>query len=119
MASTRNKNSMRDYSCEQRVFQDINLYQTYTNSAYGEATTTHLPCLGFNGAAIPREKLSGNPIDVESKLFGIGSTNLVEPQGPLVPELKCVQHKSIIDKVEFVMPQPFVMEKNQRPRPVN
>ena len=119
MASTRNKNSVRDYSCEQRIFQDINSYQTYTNSAYGQAITTHLPCLGFNGAAIPREKLSGNPIDIESSLFGIGSTNLVEPQAPINPELTCVKHKSIIDKVEFVMPEPLVIEKNQRPRPLN
>jgi len=119
MASTRNKNSIRDYSSEQRIFQDINSYQTFQNSAYGEAHTTNLPGLGFNCASIPREKLSGNPIDIESTLFGIGSTNLVEPQAPVHPQLNCVKHKDIIDKVEFVMPEPLVIEKNQRPRPLN
>lgn len=119
MASTRNKNSIRDYSSEQRIFQDMNSYQTFQNSAYGVAHTTNLPGLGFSGASIPREKLAENPIDIESTLFGIGSTNLVEPQAPVQPQFNCIKHKDIIDKVEFVMPEPFVMEKNQRPRPLN
>ena len=119
MTSTRNNNSQRNYSCEQRIFQDINLYQTYNNSAYGEAHKTNLPGLGFNGASIPRDKLSHNPIDIESNLFGIGSTNLVTPLPPIEPQFKCLNHKDIIDKIPFIMPEPLVIEKNQRPRPLN
>ena len=119
MASTRNINSKRNYSCEQDIFKNIQNYQTYNNSAYGEAVTTNLPCLGFGAAAIPRDKLAHNPVEIESSLFGIGSTNLVTPKQYVEPQLNCLSHKDIINKVEFVMPQPFVMEKNQRPRPVN
>tara|TARA_Y100000992_G_C21041170_1_gene384995 strand:- start:5 stop:364 length:360 start_codon:yes stop_codon:yes gene_type:complete len=119
MASTRNINSTRDYSCQQRIFNDINNYNTFENSAYGVAHQTNLPDLGFNGASIPREKLSNNAIDIESQLFGIGSTNLVTPKTPVLPDLNCIQHKKIIDKVPFVMPNPLVIEKNQRPRPKN
>lgn len=119
MSSTRNINSTRNYSCEQDIFKSQHDYNTFNNSAYGEAHSTHLPALGFNGASIPREKLSSNPIDIESQLFGIGSTNLVTPKQYVEPQLNCLSHKDIINKVEFVMPQPFVMEKNQRPRPVN
>jgi hypothetical protein len=119
MASTRNINSKRNYSCEQDIFKNIQNYQTYTNSAYGEASTTNLPCLGFGAAAIPREKLAHNPVEIESSLFGIGSTNLVVEQQPITPQLKCLQHKSIVDKIPFIMPEPLVVEKNQRPRPLN
>ena len=42
----------------------------------------------MNHSSMARDALSGNAIDTESQLFGIGSTNLVEPQMPIRPDVK-------------------------------
>jgi hypothetical protein len=59
--------------------------------------------------------LSANSADIESQLFGIGSTNLVNPQAPIAPDV--YQHKSlnIADKIPILVPTPFQAYSNQRP----
>ena len=59
--------------------------------------------------------MSNNPVNIESYLFGIDSTNLVKPRVYEQPELKQLQSLQIIDRMPMVMPEPLVIEKDQRP----
>ena len=115
MASTRNINTQGNYCLKQREYQESRQYTGYKHSAYGEAVDTKLPGNGFNPAQIPWNKLSHNAADIESFLFGINSTNLVKPQGPLTPELACLQSANIFETKPVYMPEPFIPLKNQRP----
>ena len=118
MASTRNKNTNTNYCIQQRQFQDNMLYNTYTHSQWGESYTTHLPTYGLNTPNLPRDKLSSNPIETESYLFGINSTNLVNPAPAVVPQLKTLRGTKFFDRLPLVMPKDFVVPTDQRAFPV-
>ena len=119
MASTRNINSPGDYKLEQQTFArnlDTNLYKYGAN---GMAYNPGLPC---GGSAPPslmwRDALSGNPIEIESALFGINSTNLVNPAPAVVPQLKTLRETKFFDRMSLVMPKDLVVPANQRAFPV-
>lgn len=117
MASTRNKNTRGNYCLEQRAFQQQAAYTA--NREYAFAPRTMNPGAGLLAGQLPDTALSGNPNDIESFLFGIGSTNLVTPQAPITAELKQLPELSIIDrKVPLIMPKEFVLDDNQRPFPI-
>jgi len=118
MASTRNKNTPGNYCLDQRQNTGSEAWQLYKNGANGYAYDTRLPGLGLNPAQYPINVLSYNPADIESFLFGINSTNLVNPAPPLTPEFKCLQTANIIKKVDVIMPQPLVIQKQERPFPI-
>ena len=115
MASTRNKNTPGNYCLEEKEEYESRKYVLYKNSAYGEAFKTNLPGNGLNPAQIPWNKLSHNAADIESFLFGINSTNLVKPAGPLTPELSCLKTLNLFETRPVYMPDPLVVQKNQRP----
>ena len=116
MASTRNINTPGNYCLEQRQYQDSQQYTLYPNSQYGAAYTTNLPGNGLNPGQVPGNQLSNNAPDIESFLFGIGLTNLVEPIQPLVPQFKTLETENIYIKKPTLMPVPLVIEKS-RPFP--
>ena len=79
------------------------------------------PGNGLLGAKTAREVMAFNACDIESKLFGIGTTNLVKPLPEIQPRFKDVdanlrelQSLSIIDRVELVMPEPLKVSNNER-----
>ena len=115
MAATRNKNTKGNYCLEQRQNTNSESWLLYTNGANGYAYDTKLPGTGLNPGQIPWSKLSKNAADIESFLFGINSTNLVNPQGPLTPELNCLQSSHLFKKQDIIMPVPSAISKNQRP----
>ncbi len=115
MASTRNRNTPGNYSLEQREYRQFENYTLYPNSQYGAAYNTRLPGNGLLPAQIPWNKLSYNAADTESFLFGINSTNLVNPAGPLTPQIKCLQDKDLWQKTPTIMLIPLVIPKDQRP----
>jgi hypothetical protein len=51
-------------------------------------------------------------------LFGINSTNLVNPAPCFVPEINKLASANIYEKGVTFVPEPLVIEKNQRPFPV-
>ena len=118
MASTRNRNTPGNYCLEQRQYNQSENYTLYPNSQYGAAYNTRLPGNGLLPAQIPWNKLSYNAADTESFLFGINSTNLVNPAPCFVPEIKKLNSANIFEKTAVYMPEPLVIEKNQRPFPV-
>ena len=118
MASTRNRNTPGNYSLEQREYRQFENYTLYPNSQYGAAYNTRLPGNGLLPAQIPWNKLSHNAADTESFLFGINSTNLVNPAPPLTPQLICLQTANVFKTKPVIMPIPQAIPKDQRPFPV-
>ena len=78
-----------DYCLQQRQHKQNLGYNMYEHSQWGTPTTTAFPAAGSAPPSLMwRDALSANPIEIESSLFGIGSTNLVTPQKPVCPQLK-------------------------------
>ena len=115
MASTRNKNTKNEYDIKQRQFQNNMIYNTFTHSQWGESYTNYLPTYGLNPPKIPRDKLSNNSIETESYLFGINSTNLVKPIGPVTPQINHLDTVTFFEKKQTLIPEPLVVKKDQRP----
>jgi hypothetical protein len=118
MASTRNRNTPGNYCLEQKQYKNSETYTLYPNSQYGAAYNTRLPGNGLLPAQIPWNKLSYNAADTESFLFGINSTNLVNPAPCFVPEPVKMDSTNIFNKGPIYMPEPLATETNQRPFPV-
>lgn len=118
MASTRNKNTPGNYCLEQKQFSNSQEYVLYPNSQYGAAYNTRIAGNGLNPGQIPWNKLSYNAPDIESFLFGINSTNLVKPAPCFVPELSKIDSVNIYENKPILIPEPLVINKNQRPFPV-
>ena len=118
MASTRNKNTPGNYCLDQRQNVGQESWQLYKNGANGYAYDTRLPGNGLNHGQLPWYTLSHNPADIESFLWGINSTNLVNPAGPLTPELKCLQTANVFKTKPVIMPVPQAIPKYERPFPI-
>ena len=116
MASTRTNNTPGNYCLQQRQYQESRQYTGYKNSAYGQAYDTKLPGNGLNPAQIPWNKLSKNSADIESFLFGINSTNLVNPSPIFVSEPNPIMYENLYQPKPTYMPLPLVIERN-RPFP--
>jgi len=116
MASTRNINQPADYKQQQFAYRQAVDY--ITNKEYAFANPSYLAGDGLIQGHMPDTLLSGNPSDIESFLFGIGSTNLVKPQGPVTAELKRIPAASIMNKVPLIMPKDLVIENEQRQYPM-
>ena len=113
MSSTRNKNMPGDYTLEQSANRLGCKYSTYESA--GKPVETHYAGDGLLTGRIPASNLAFNACDIESQLFGIGSTNLVNPKKDVRPDIKPVQSLNMIDKLPIFIPEPLVVEKNQRP----
>ena len=61
---------------------------------------------------------SGLLVEIESSLFGINSTNLVDPQPEPCPMLKTVPEKAWFATPELIMPKELVVSTRQRPFPI-
>jgi hypothetical protein len=118
MSSTRNLNTCGNYRLQQDAFNLASTYTSYECAANGRAYTPAIPCMGIMPSHMPRNTLSHNPVEIETALFGINSTNLVEPQPAVVPDLKHVPEVSYFERLPLLMPDSLVVEKNQRPFPV-
>jgi len=112
MASTRNKNSPGDYKLEQNINTHIDSYSTLRSSTY--AFENYLAGDGLLAGKNPRESICTNYCDVESELFGIGTSNLVKPKPPVVPSFNPIKSLNVIDRTPVFIPQPLIVEKGQR-----
>jgi len=116
MASTHLKNSKGQYCQEQRDHLLTEKYDFY--KGFKVPMQSSLPVLGFNPsnmrAGIYNNILSNNPIDIESDLFGVGSTNLVKAKPTVYPSLNKLPEKCFFSRPHLAIPNPLVIEKNQR-----
>lgn len=113
MASTRNRNMENEYCLEQKENKHIMDNRVYVHRTY--AFDTRMPCAGINVGYRPNDVLSANATDIESQLYGINSTNLVQKKSPLVPHLKKHQDIAFFERRPVYIPEPLVIENNQRP----
>ena len=115
MASSRNKNTSGDYALEQYAYNKQIDYSTYLNSSSGQSYLNHFPGNGLLMGKRPHTELSYNPTDIENLLFGIGSTNLVNPMETPVAQIKHLESLNICDRTPVIIPTPLAREPNQRP----
>lgn len=115
MASTRNRNTSGNYVAEQSINQFQREYFSYeTASHYAVPNQTHFPGNGLVGMKTAHRNLSTNYSDVESYLFGIGSTNLVSPVSNPTPEINQLQSLNVMNKTPLLMPEALSIQGNQR-----
>jgi len=115
MASTRNRNTSGNYNLQNKEYKQTETYRLYPNSQCGSAYNTRMPGNGLLPGQMPWNKLSYNAADTESFLFGINSTNLVNPVACFVPEISKLNTINVYEKNEIFVPEPLVIEKKQRP----
>jgi hypothetical protein len=115
MASTRNINTRCNYNLEQRINNNIFDYQQYQNCSSGKAYDEAIPCFGIYPSKLSMDTLSNNPIDIETQLRGIGSSNLVFEQPVIKPDLKTIRSIKFYDRLALQLPEPLIIETNQRP----
>ena len=105
MASTRNRNTRGDYALEQnRYAHQFEFGDHNTSSFLGVAYNTVLPGDGLVGMRADSRVLSRNYCDIETELFGIGSTNLVQAKPAVVPEVYKLDTQHLSKKVPHHMP---------------
>tara|TARA_B100000900_G_scaffold80381_1_gene64760 strand:+ start:61 stop:420 length:360 start_codon:yes stop_codon:yes gene_type:complete len=116
MASTRNKNTSLNYNLENQNYKYIVDSNLYLHSSSGRPISECIPNVGYTPSHMSRDTFSNNAIDIESSLYGIGSTNLVKPCAPVVPSMRSIDFKDYFERTNTViMPYPLVFENNQRP----
>lgn len=112
MASTRSKNDPGNYANEQRK---LHLAREYIHAPHGASHDTRLSELGVTPSHLPRDVLAHNPVDIESRLYGIGASNLASPPPVVYPRLKHIPSHRWFERVPMMMPRRLVTEPNQRP----
>jgi len=120
MASTRLrmlKNEKQIFNRENRDIVDNRLY-VQRGYAYQDA----LPCAGINVGHMPNNTLSYNATDVESGLFGL-SNDFVPDNNPnnsnIIPisvQSKHLKDLAFFERPQVFLPEPLVIENNQRPK---
>lgn len=113
MSSTRFVNSKGEYACEQRRNSNI-----VTNRLFEQRTVaydTRDSTFGVFDGHRPNYTLSKNATDIESQLYGIGSTNLVQPRTPAIPRFIRNPEITFFNRPNQFLPDPLVLEKCQRP----
>jgi len=115
MSSTRSKNTPGDYRAENNIYNNTTDYLINKGYSYGQPVSTYLPGDGLLPGRIASENLSYNNVDIETQLFGIGSTNLVNPKSETSPQIRQLHSLSIIDRTPIIIPEPLIVHKDQRP----
>ena len=64
---------------------------------------------------MPSTQLSKNSTEIESFLYGINATNLVEPVREFTPRFKHLDTINLVKKRDVIMPVPLKVSKNERP----
>lgn len=119
MASTRNRNTPGNYELERLASNRKHQELLYIHQSQGQARQTHFAGDGLLAGRHAGRDLAKNDSDIESFLFGIGSTNLVSPQLTVQPQINTLSSLNVIAKTPMMMPRPFGIEPNQRPMYLN
>jgi hypothetical protein len=117
MSSTQLINDKGEYCQQQRNMRLSEQFALYKYKCISNESA--FPCVGINTPMMTNgynnNILSKNAPDIESALFGIGSTNLVKAKEPVVAHMNCLPHKKFFERPKSFLPEPLVVEKFQRP----
>jgi len=120
MASTRSRNTPGNYASEQQINNLQNDYYSFEKSGfYGTVPATYFPGQGLIGMKTAGLNLASNSADIESQLFGIGSTNLVEHRPSVAPDVYQLKSLNVAYKAPVILPVQFAPTPNQRAMPLN
>lgn len=117
MASTRNKNTPGNYNLEDKAYN--NRYSMIMDTTKRTSDQKSLPGNGLLQGKVPSRDLATNYTDIESTLFGIGSTNLVQSLPSVTPEIHSYPSLNIIHKIPMVIPSPVYVNTKQRANYLN
>jgi hypothetical protein len=115
MTDTRKKSNRGDYDLEQNINYGRLDYYVNPQNNYGEPVQTYLPGNGLIGQRVSRVNLANNSCDIESMLRGTGSCNMVQPQAPVVPDIRRIQTLNLFETRENPLPEPLVVRRGERP----
>jgi hypothetical protein len=115
MASTRNRNTPQNYKMFINEQTKYSKYDLYENSSAGEIYDPKYAGNGLNGGKFSRNNLAHNHVSVESQLFGINATNLVNPATPVTPQNVNLRINNLFEKSPVYMPAPLIVSTTQRP----
>ena len=117
MASTSLKNLPRQYCNDQKRDHEHRQYLVYKGKKVPNESM--LPDFGINAGnmagAYTHKVLSQNTPDLESYLFGIGTSNLVKPFKKPPIRTNNLDTLQFFEKTNAEMPVPLVIENRQRP----
>jgi len=116
MASTRSKNTPGNYCMEQWSLEKQAAFPVYTNARV--PVESMIAGDGLVHGRMGGTELAYNAVDIETQLFGIGSTNLANPKAAVNPQLKNLPSLSVIDRLPVILPEPLVIQENQRQYPM-
>ena len=118
MASTRNRNTQGDYHLEQTKHDQVH-YQI--NREFSVPPNSYLPGQGLLPSRMHCSQLSHNSNEIESFLFGIGSTNLCHPNLRNVNVNNCHDQERTLSSLNIagvhrlIMPEDTTIRLDQRP----
>ncbi len=119
METTRNRNMKGNLNLEN--IQNLKVLYHRTHPYRIQAYETRFPEFGINQGQIPSSSYVRNGVDVESYLKGIGFTNIgkyeMKYKYNVTPDTKDLKSLHFFEKPEsnHLLPQPFLVERNQRP----
>jgi len=114
MSFNSSRNTAGNYELEQYAHKHYFDLVTTVNGAQGRPPTINLPGNGLLSGKMGSRDLAVNHADIESHLFGIGATNLVNPQPKIMPELITIPSLNISDRVPMIVPDTILLEPNRR-----
>jgi len=104
MASGRDINSPEYFKKEQHEIIKAQKYQMFVNAPNGPAYRTLLCGDGLGPARIASTELSVNSVDIETQLFGIGSSSVI-PRNLHTPELRVIPSLDIYNRPKNIVPK--------------
>ena len=119
MASTRNINTRGNYNLEQNSNQSSYVYTSYEHSQTGKPHSFlggyRLPDSTQPTRIVNPHNLSNNPIDIESTLRGIRSSDLTNTPFKANPQLKSMNTFKFYTRPTMFLPDLVVNDQHQRP----
>lgn len=112
--NTRDKNSSANYCLEQKALGHIRDHILFINGPSGHGYDPAFPELYMNGS-MPADNLSCNSVDIESRLFGINTNNLVNPAQPTQAQLKTLPLTSFFETPKLQKSKRIQQDTTQRP----
>ena len=115
MTDTRKKSNRGDYDLEQEYNFGRLDYNINPKNHYGTPVQTYFCGNGLIGQRVSRIDLANNSCDIETMLRGTGSCNMVQPQAPIVPDIRHIRSLDLFATRANPLPEPLVVRRGERP----
>lgn len=115
---TKNLYMVSDSILQQRI--NKNHFENKTNINFALSKETALPDFGINMGSMKGDILSANPVCIENEMFGLNTLNgkyqMKKRRENFTPRIKNLDKVKFFEVQEKVhLPNPLIIEKNQRP----